>query len=174
MIIDFKKSFKRKNQLLLDQIYISIEAHICQLATHAIWLCHDQYTAKLALNETIDRLDYKSIAKKDLENLPNKIYIELKNQCIQLCSVDTSENRKSTSQFKNPELIKALKDIPDCFNEPLAMQVISQMSNLDMMRYLAISEQELMRRLSAARKRLFTITQDNGIVRDTANSPLYA
>lgn len=177
MIIDFKTAItkrKKKNQFLIDQIRSSIETHICKLATHAMWLCGDQYTAELALQKTANQFNKNVATIKNLEQLQNDIYHELKKQCAQLNTLESAEIHKPTTQLSNTELIHALKEIPEDFSEPLAMQAISRLHNSDIMRFLGISEQELMRRLRAARERLFAITNYNGIIEKSINNPLFA
>lgn len=175
MIIDFKKAFlKRKNSFLVDQIYSSIETHLSQLATHAIWLCQDQYSAELALHETANRISHQLSKMNTLEQLQNTIYIELKHQCSEFCSNNNLDERISNPSFVNSELIKALNEIPECYREPLAMQIISRIPNSDMMRYLDISEKDLMRRLHAARETLFSITQYSAIAKEASRNPSYA
>ena len=177
MIINFKTAItkrKKKNQFLIDQIRSSIETHVCKLATHAIWLCGDQYTAELALQKTANQFNKNVATIKNLEQLQNEIYLELKEQCVQLCTLEPAEIRKPTSQFSNAKLIHALKEVPEGFSEPLAMQAISRLHNSDIMRFLGISEQELMRRLRTARERLFTITNYSRIAKKPFNNPLSA
>ena len=177
MIIDFKRAItkrKKKNQYLIDQIRSSIETHVCKLATHAMWLCGDQYTAELALQKTANQFNKNVASIKNLEQLQNDIYRELKEQCVQLNTLELAEIHKPTTQLSNTELIHALKEIPEDFSEPLAMQAISRLHNSDIMRFLGISEQELMRRLRAARERLFAITNYNGIIEKSINNPLFA
>jgi len=99
MIIDFKTAItkrKKKNQFLIDQIRSSIETHICKLATHAMWLCGDQYTAELALQKTANQFNKNVASIKNLKQLQNDIYHELKKQCAQLNTLESDTQTNVT------------------------------------------------------------------------------